>query len=123
MRPVYRIDVETALERIRPILSKRRLAVLFGSALYSQEVHDIDILIDGRDLEEALRLSAELELAIRAPADVVPLELAPPCLVAEALAKGVIITADPDYLDEAAYLAAGQCQDLLLKLREVGIIL
>jgi len=122
MRPVHRIDLGQVLGRIRPLVSGRRLAVLFGSAVQSQEVHDIDVLIDGADLGEALRLAAELELALGVPVDVVPLGLAPPCLVAEALAKGIIVVADEEYLDEVAYLAAGQCQDVLLKLREAGAL-
>lgn len=122
MRRVYRISLEEVLKRIKPLVSGRRLAALFGSAVRGEVVHDVDLLIDGSDLDEALRLAAEVEQALGIPADVVPLELAPPCLVAEALARGVIISADPEYLDVAAYLAVGQCQDVVLKLREAGAL-
>lgn len=121
MRPVYQIKLDKVLETLRQLAGERRLAVLFGSAVESEAVHDLDILIDGSDLGEALRLAAEVEEALGVPADVVPAGLAPPCLLAEALTKGVVIAADADYYDELAYLSVGQCQDLKIKLREVGL--
>jgi hypothetical protein len=32
-----------------------------------------------------------------------------------------VVAADWDYYDELLYLSVGQCQDLKIKLREVGI--
>ncbi|MEM1637920.1 MAG: nucleotidyltransferase domain-containing protein [Pyrobaculum sp.] len=120
MRPVYKIDVGEVVEKARRILSGRRLAVLFGSALEGGLVHDVDFLIDGADTGEALRVWAALEEALGVPVDVVPAEAAPPCLVAEALTKGVVIAADWDYYDRLLYLSVGQCQDVVIKLREAG---
>ncbi|AEA12941.1 DNA polymerase, beta domain protein region [Thermoproteus uzoniensis 768-20] len=121
MRPVYQVRLDKVIEALRRAAGDRRLAVLFGSAVESEVVHDLDVLIDGSDLGEALRLSAEIEEALGVPADVVPAGLAPPCLVAEALTRGVVVAADSDYYDELLYLSVGQCQDLKIKLREAGI--
>ncbi|AET33979.1 nucleotidyltransferase family protein [Pyrobaculum ferrireducens] len=121
MRPVYQVRLDEVLEKLRRAAGGRRLAVLFGSAAESEVVHDVDVLIDGSDLGEALRLAAEIEEALGVPADVVPAGLAPPCLVAEALTRGVVVAADWDYYDELLYLSVGQCQDLKIKLREAGI--
>ncbi|MGC8583081.1 MAG: nucleotidyltransferase domain-containing protein [Thermoproteus sp.] len=121
MRPVYQIKLDEVLEALRRAAGGRRLIVLFGSAVESGMAHDLDVLIDGSDLGEALRLAAEIEEALGVPADVVPAGLAPPCLVAEALTRGVVVAADSDYYDELLYLSVGQCQDLKIKLREAGI--
>ncbi|MEZ0319110.1 MAG: nucleotidyltransferase domain-containing protein [Pyrobaculum sp.] len=120
MRPVYKINLEEVVDKIKPLLLGRRLAVVFGSALEGGLVHDVDVLIDGSELAEALRLSAGLEEVLGVPVDIVPAEAAPPCLVADALTNGVVVAADWQYFDDLLYLSVGQCQDLLIKLKEAS---
>ncbi|MEM0483767.1 MAG: nucleotidyltransferase domain-containing protein [Pyrobaculum sp.] len=119
MLPVYEIDIKEVVKKLSGLLGRRRQAVVFGSAAKWRIVHDIDVLIDGADFDEALRLAVKVEEILGIPADVVPAELAPPCLIAEALTEGMLIAVDWDYFDELLYKSVGLCQDVKIKWREI----
>ena len=118
MYSVRRIDRELVVERLRELVRGRRLAIVFGSLARGEEARDVDILVDGRDVIDAAKLAAVAEEVLGVRVDVVPAELAHPCLVVEAVRSGVVLAADDEYLDELYYRSVGQCQDVLIKLRE-----
>ncbi|MEM4444584.1 MAG: hypothetical protein QXJ21_04360 [Thermofilum sp.] len=120
----YRLSPEekrALKEAIRSTLEGRgvELAVIFGSFTELESFRDVDVAVYARsslDLDDAIKLAAELEERTRTPVDVVPLEKASPKLRHHILTKGeVLLEKQPGLyealllqtLDELATLEAG----------------
>ncbi|MEM0225862.1 MAG: nucleotidyltransferase domain-containing protein [Thermofilaceae archaeon] len=120
----YRLSPEerrTLKEAIRSTLEGRgvELAIIFGSFIELESFRDVDVAVyarGGLDLNDVIKLAAELEERTRTPVDVVPLEKAPPRFRHHILTKGeVLLEKQPGLyeallmltLDELATLEAG----------------
>ncbi|MEM0376853.1 MAG: nucleotidyltransferase domain-containing protein [Thermofilum sp.] len=123
----YRLSPEekrALKEAIRSTLEGRgvELAIIFGSFTELESFRDVDVAVyarDSLDLDDAIKLAAELEERTRTPVDVVPLEKASPKLRHHILTKGeVLLEKQPGLyeallmqtLDELATLEAGNPQ-------------
>jgi predicted nucleotidyltransferase len=72
------------------------LAVVFGSFLDGKEFRDVDVAVysKGLDLEDLLKLGAELELGV--PVDLVPLDQLSPKFRLEVLKRGLVVVERPE---------------------------
>ena len=120
----YEVDLPTLLGKLRAFFERRSgvyIAVLFGSATRRGVVRDVDLLAGGVGLKEALSLAAELEAELGIPADVIPLEEAPPMLVVKAMAEGVVVYAkDLPRAVEAYKKALDEAEGLSITIRSTG---
>lgn len=90
---------EVLLSKVREVLERRgvELAVVFGSFLNGKEFRDVDVAVysEGLDLEDLLKLGAELELELGVPVDLVPLDQLSPEFRLEVLRKGLVVVEKP----------------------------
>jgi predicted nucleotidyltransferase len=90
---------EVLLSKVREVLERRgvELAVVFGSFLNGKEFRDVDVAVysEGLDLEDLLKLGAELELELGVPVDLVPLDQLSPKFRLEVLRRGLVVVEKP----------------------------
>jgi len=118
----YRIYLEELIPKLRRFFEERSdvlLAIIFGSSLRRSLVRDLDIavLLERRlDLMSLCKLIAKLEELTGVPADLVPLDEAPPAIVLKALQEGRIIFArDKQIYPELLKRTIAEVTDLEIK--------
>lgn len=94
------------MDRLRELLEREGgvlLAVVFGSFVELESFRDIDVAVysESESLDHMARLSAELELKLGVPVDLVPLRELEPRFRWKVLTKGVIVVEKRPGLYEA----------------------
>ncbi len=121
----YRVSLGDISKRLRKALNSMpdvKIAVLFGSALTSNLVRDLDVgvYMDGEpDFKRVIEIGGVLEDSTGIPVDVVPLDKAPPRLRLKALSKGVrLVARDSKLYAILLSEALSEAMDVDLKLRK-----
>ncbi len=92
----YSTPKDKVLDKIRRVLELEEdvlLAIVFGSFVELDSYRDVDLAVYSlrRTLDYLAGLSAKLELELRIPVDVVPLDEVPAKLRYKILVKGIIV--------------------------------